>query len=125
MNYSPTLSSKIDLKESTWDIVHRGMRQVIEFGSAQKLFEDLEVDIAGKTGTPQESKSRANHATFISFGPYTNPQIAVTVNIPYGYSSSNAAAAAKDVYRLYFGYMTLDYIENNQALDATNITIGD
>ena len=101
------------------------MRAVIEEGSASKLFSDLEVNIAGKTGTAQESKTRANHAFFISFGPFENPQVAVTVNIPYGYSSSNAASIAKDVYRLNFGYTSLDSILNNNALDATNITIGD
>lgn len=39
------------------------------------------------------------------------PEISVTVNIPYGYTSSNAAAVAKNVYRLYYGYTSLDEIE--------------
>ena len=98
---------------------------MVEFGSPSKLFKDLEVNIAGKTGTAQESKSRANHAFFISFGPYENPQVAVTVNIPYGYTSTNAASISKDVYRLCFGYTSLDYILKTGAQRASNVNIID
>ena len=74
--------------------------------------------IEGKTGTTQESKSHANHAFFISYDPYDNPEIAVTVNIPNGYTSGNAASLAKNVYCLYFGYLDL---ENIMARDAGGI----
>lgn len=103
----------------------RASAAVVSDGSAKKIFRDLEVDIAGKTGTAQELKTRANHAFFISYGPYTNPDICVTVNIPYGYSSSNAATVAKNIYRFYYGYTDLDYIRNTGALDVSDVTIGD
>lgn len=125
-DYSSEVHSQIEVAESTWDAVQTGMRGVIADGSAKRIFQDLEVDIAGKTGTAQESQSRGNHAFFISYGPYTNPDISVTVNIPYGYSSSNAAAVAKNVYRLYYGYTSLDEILNTGALDdVSNVQIGD
>ncbi len=101
------------------------MRDVIQEGSASRLFRDLPIEVAGKTGTAQESKTRGNHAFFISYGPYTNPEICVTVNIPYGYSSSNAAEVAKNVYRLYYGYTSVEEIMDSKALDVSNITIGD
>ena len=66
------------------------------------IFKGLNVKVAGKTGTAQEDKKRPNHALFISFGPYEDPEITVTAVIPYGYTSSNAAAAAKDLYKYYF-----------------------
>lgn len=122
--YVPEISNHIDVAESTWDTVQKGMRNVIALGSVKSIFKDLEVDIAGKTGTAQEN-ARGNHAFFISYGPYANPEISVTVNIPYGYSSAEAAAVAKNVYRLYYGYTDLDYIMNTGALDATNIVVGD
>ena len=118
------LSSQVEVADSTWDAVQTGMRAVVSEGSAKDIFKDLEVEIAGKTGTAQEN-SRANHAWFISYGPYTNPEISVTVNIPYGYTSSNAAAVAKNVYRLYYGYTSLDEILNAGALRASNVVIGD
>lgn len=124
-SYAPKISSRIQIRDETWDTVQQGMREVVEYGSPSRLFKDLEVNIAGKTGTAQESKSRANHAFFISFGPYENPQVAVTVNIPYGYTSTNAASISKDVYRLCFGYTSLDYILNTGAQSASNVNIED
>ena len=121
----PQISSTVNIADSTWDAVHTGMREVVIGGSAKRLFSDLEVDIAGKTGTTQESRSRGNHAFFISFGPYTSPDISVVVNIPYGYSSSHAAAVAKDVYRLNYGYTNIDYVLNTGAQNATGVEIGD
>ncbi len=123
-DYTPEVSAQIDIDETTWDAVQQGMRAVVTTAS-KDLFKDLEVEIAGKTGTAQESKTRANHAFFISYGPYTNPDICVTVNIPYGYSSANAAAVAKNVYRFYYEYTDLDYIRNTGALDVSNVDIGD
>lgn len=124
-DYEPKVTGHIDIADSTWDAVQQGMRAVVSASSAKKIFNDLEVDIAGKTGTAQETKTRGNHAFFISYGPYTNPDICVTVNIPYGYSSSNAAMVAKNIYRFYYGYTDLDYIRNTGALDTADVTIGD
>ena len=118
---TPEISNHVDIDPATWDAVQTGMRQVV---SSSRLFRDLEVEIAGKTGTAQEN-TRANHAWFISYGPYSRPEISVTVNIPYGYTSSNAATAAKNIYRLYYGYTDLEYILNTGALEASQIVIGD
>ncbi len=122
--YAPRISNQIKVADSTWDTVQTGMRNVIALGSVRSIFRDLEVDIAGKTGTAQEN-ARGNHAFFISYGPCENPEISVTVNIPYGYSSAEAAAVAKNVYRFYYGYTDLEQIMNAGALDATNIVVGD
>ena len=126
-DFTPAVRSQIDIQDSTWNAVHIGMRRVISDGSASKIFNDLEVPIAGKTGTAEEVKNghTINHAFFVSFAPYDDPEIAVTVNIPYGYSSSNAATAAKSIYRFYYGYTDLDYILNNSALSVSNVEIGD
>ncbi len=120
----PEISNQVDIADSTWDAVQDGMRRVVTNSSANRILRDLEVEIAGKTGTAQEN-TRANHAFFISYGPFADPEISVTVNIPYGYASSNAVAVAKDVYRLYYGYTDLEHIINTGALDATNVIIGD
>ena len=126
-DFTPAVRSQIDIQDSTWNAVHTGMRRVISDGSASKIFNDLEVPIAGKTGTAEEVKNghTINHAFFVSFAPYDDPEIAVTVNIPYGYSSSNAATAAKSIYRFYYGYTDLDYILNNSELSVSNVEIGD
>lgn len=124
-DFTPEVSRKLDFDQSTWDNVQQGMRSVISDGSAKRIFMDLEVDIAGKTGTAEESKIRGNHAFFISYGPYATPDICVTVNIPYGYSSANAATIGKNVYRFYYGYTDLDKILNTGAQAVSNVQIGD
>ena len=124
-DYTPKISSHIDAASTTWDTVQQGMREVIANGTAKKLFSDLEVEIAGKTGTAQEARNKPNHAFFISYAPYDNPEICVTVNIPYGYSSSNAATIAKNVYKYYYGYMDLESIVKAGAQDAAQVNIRD
>ncbi len=49
----------------------------------------------------------------------------MTTNIPYGYSSANAASLAKNVYQFYYGYTEFDYILDHGALGVSNVTIGD
>lgn len=119
-DFTPSIREQLDFSDTTWDAVQQGMRQVITNTSSNKIFKNLDVSVAGKTGTAQESKKRGNHAFFISFAPYENPEIAVTVNIPNGYSSSNAVLVANHVYRYYYEYSTLDDIMNSGALDASN-----
>jgi penicillin-binding protein 2 len=88
---------------SYWNIVHSGMYGVV-YDEHKDIFTSLKsVKIAGKTGTAQEDKTRPNHALFISYGPYEDPEIAVTVVLPFAYTSSNAGNVAKDVYAYYFG----------------------
>jgi penicillin-binding protein 2 len=88
---------------SYWNIVHSGMYGVVYDGHKDVFSSLKSVKIAGKTGTAQEDKTRPNHALFISYGPYEDPEIAVTVVLPFAYTSSNACNVAKDVYAYYFG----------------------
>ena len=53
------------------------------------------------------------------------PEISVTVNIPFGYSSSNAALVAKNVYKLYFGYTDINSIINSKATPVIDVNVGD
>ena len=124
-DYTPAVSSHVEAADTTWDAVQTGMRRVITDSSAKRIFSDLPVEVAGKTGTAQETQNRSNHAFFVSFAPYSHPEIAVTVNIPYGRAGTNAATLGKKVYEYYYGYTTLEQIENSGALGVSNVTIGD
>ena len=66
------------------------------------MFAGLNKKVAGKTGTAQLNEYHANHAWFMSYAPYNNPEISVTCLIPNGYASSNAAQTVRDVYKYYF-----------------------
>lgn len=92
--------NRIDMDQAYWDAIHTGMRRVVE---GKAYYRDLDVNVAGKTGTAQEDKSRPNHALFISYAPYEDPEISVTVRVAYGYTSDYSAQIAKDVYAYYYG----------------------
>ena len=123
--YVPKIYKQLDFADSTWNAVHQGMRQVISNGSAKRIFNGLQVEVAGKTGTAQESKTRPDHALFVSFAPVSDPKIAVTVNIPNGYGSSNAVMVGKSVYEYYFGFKDLETIRSQGATKVPNVVIGD
>ena len=94
------IRNQIDMDPAYWNAIHSGMRQVVE---GKSYFSDLDVEVAGKTGTAQENRNRPNHALFISYAPYQSPEISVTVRVANGYSSDYAAQIAKDVYEYYYG----------------------
>lgn len=89
----------VEIDEDYWNAIHTGMRRVVE---DMPYFNDLGVSVAAKTGTAQQSERHPNHALFVSYAPYDNPEISVSVRIANGYSSSYAAKAAKDMYIYYY-----------------------
>ncbi len=80
-SFKPTVAEKIDISKENLELVHQGMRAVVETGSAKITFSDYEIDVAGKTGTAQSGGGRTPHSWFISFAPYDDPQIAIAVII--------------------------------------------
>jgi penicillin-binding protein 2 len=109
-----------DIKTSTWNAVHLGMRRVVE---SKSYFKELNITVAGKTGTAQESKSRANHALFLCFAPYEKPEIAIATRIAFGYSSDYAAQTTKDVLAFYYGVDDDEDIVTGTASDIETGTV--
>ena len=62
---------------------------------------DLKIEIAGKTGTAENAGS--DHANFICFAPYDNPQVAIGVMVEHGTKSYVAINVAKKLLNEYFG----------------------
>ena len=104
-SYKKRTEEKLDIKSSTFDLIKKGMIGVVngKDSSIKYLYEKQGMKVAGKTGTAQENKKRPNHALFISYAPYDNPQIAMAVSIPNGYSGSQASELTAKVLNLYFG----------------------
>ncbi|MCR5477913.1 MAG: penicillin-binding protein [Lachnospiraceae bacterium] len=96
----PSVRNTIDFPTEYWDAFHQGMRAVVE---NKKYFGDLAVNVAGKTGTAEQTKSRPNHALFICFAPYEQPEIAMATRVPFGYSSDYAAQISRDIIKYYYG----------------------
>ena len=113
----------IELDDDIWEAIHEGMRMVVE---KKAYFNVLAVDVAGKTGTAQETSSRADHALFVGFAPYQDPEIAIATRVLNGYTSDYAAQITKDIVMYYYGLAEEDEIITgtaDQPLTAT--TTGD
>lgn len=97
---SATVLHQVDeVSDSTWNSVHNGMLKMVStFTKSNSLFRTIDTDIAGKTGTAQESKLRPNHALFISYAPFDAPEVSVTCVIQNGYNSGNASELASFIY---------------------------
>lgn len=90
------------ISKDVMKVVREGMRQTVESGTAQTL-KDLPVAAAGKTGTAQFGTEDKTHAWFVSFAPYDNPTIAMTVLVEGGGEGhSSAVPVTKEVYQWYF-----------------------
>ncbi|MBO5282530.1 MAG: penicillin-binding protein, partial [Lachnospiraceae bacterium] len=108
----PVLRNSVEMPDEYWNALQLGMRRVVE---GKTYFNDLEIQVAGKTGTAQQVSSRPNHALFVGYAPYDDPEIAITVRIPYGYSSDYAAQTAKDMLSYYYGLEEEEDIVNGMA----------
>ncbi|MBR6019583.1 MAG: hypothetical protein IK055_05145 [Lachnospiraceae bacterium] len=118
---SAVVRNTIDtVADSSWQAVKLGMYRVVnaEKSSLRKYYQNLNIPIAGKTGTAQISLNHPNNALFISFAPYESPEVSLTVVIPNGYASSNAAYVAREFYGFYFEG------ENKEALLSGNFIAG-
>lgn len=96
----PDVRNVIELPEEYWKAIHQGMRQVVQ---NKTYFNDLAVNVAGKTGTAEQTSSRPSHALFVCYAPYETPEIAVATRIPFGYSSDYAAQTTRNIIRYYYG----------------------
>lgn len=118
--FTPEVDHTVDLDGKIWDTLWTGMNGVIRQGmggSAEGLFASLNTQVAVKSGTAQENKLRASHAHFISFAPYDDPEITVSVSMPNGYTSANAGIIVREFYRYYFNDgLDYDTILNGKAL---------
>lgn len=95
-NNKAKVINKVELSEENWATIHSGMKQVVStYGD---LLQRLSVPVAGKTGTAQESEVKPNHALFVSYAPYDDPQVSVTCVIKNGYYSGNAREVAGFIY---------------------------
>lgn len=123
--YAPKVRNTVDvLSDAEWDAIHSGMRMVVE---NTKEFEGFPISAAGKTGTAQENLKRANHALFVGYAPYENPEISIATRIAYGYTSHNAAEVARNVFSYYFKVEDEEEILTGQAaeIDASSNQISD
>lgn len=113
-----SVRNTINMDSSYWDAIQQGMRKVIE---SKSYYNDLGVKVAGKTGTAEENKNRGNHALFVCYAPYEQPEIAVATRIAYGYTSTYAARMTKEVLKYYFDLAEEDEVITGTASQITGV----
>lgn len=99
--FKPQVEEEIDISEEALQMIHDGMKKVVDEGSASSIFEGYPIQVGGKTGTAQLG-SGSNNAIFMAFAPFDDPQIAVAVVLEHGVRGTNAGQVARDVFDAYF-----------------------
>jgi penicillin-binding protein 2 len=99
-----------EMKQGAVDIVSKAMWGVVHEGTGKQAAVPG-FDVAGKTGTAQvvgkehygKSSQFEDHAWFVGFAPYRNPEIVVAVFIENGGHGGDAAApVARAVFEEYY-----------------------
>ena len=120
---SPILASEIegDNVEEYLAYIREGMGGVAEGdGTAERFFSDSQYAdvqrlIAAKTGTAEKTKiDLENNAWMVAFAPYDpddpdiEPEIAICVYIPHGYSGSYCSLTVRDIVDYHLEHRLLD-----------------
>lgn len=114
---TPKLINELENAEQYLSLIRTGMKGVTDdSGTAGKHFRGWKYldDIAAKTGTAQVTRiDLENNAWFVAFAPFENPEIALAVFIPNGYSGGESSEAAKLFVEWYLDQKSLrttDYV---------------
>lgn len=104
---SPILASELDCPEEYLQAIREGMKGVVDpegGGTATKYFSDFSYkdEIGAKTGTAEKTDiDLENNAWMVAFAPYDDPEIAMVVYIPNGYSGAHCSPTIRDVLEYY------------------------
>lgn len=110
---SPILASQIEHPEidAYLDRIRLGMYGVTEAeGTATRFFSgtDLGKQIGAKTGTAEKTKiDLENNAWMVAFAPFENPEIAIAVYIPHGYSGAYCSITIREIVEYYLDHRSL------------------
>ena len=82
-------------------------------GTAAKFYKgeyaDVGEQMGAKTGTAEKTTiDLENNAWMVAFAPFDDPQIAVCVYIPHGYSGAYCSITIREVLNYYLEHMGLD-----------------
>ena len=120
--YEPEIEDVVNISSNIWDVIHDGMRRVIQTHSQ---FDGLGVEVAGKTGTAELDLRHPNHGLFIGYAPASDPEYAVAIRIANGYSSGNACLIANDIFKYMYNLADKDSILTGIASTDTSDTSND
>jgi penicillin-binding protein 2 len=115
---------KTTVEPWVFDIVQEGMRRAVLEGTLESEFENVNIAVAGKTGTAEYcdkyalEKNRCiygnwpTHAWTVAYAPYENPEIAVVAFVYNG--GEGASVAGPIVRRIIQAYFELKTVEDQE-----------
>lgn len=119
-NNKPTGQKKV-VEPWVIEYAQRGMRRVVEDGTATKAMAMLEIPSAGKTGTAEYCDNVAQeknlcqpeawpaHSWYVGYAPYDDPEIAVVAFVYNGLEGASVAAPiVQRVLETYFDLKAID-----------------
>lgn len=111
----------IEISEEAIEAIRKGMKGVTSEsgGTAYSYFTDLDIEIAGKTGSAQTGVDGEAHAWFVGFAPYDDPEIAIVVFVENGGSGAYTSDVAKKIIEEYFGMNSEEVTEDKSAESST------
>ncbi|MEW6066052.1 peptidase [Desulforamulus profundi] len=100
--FKPQKIGEVGVKPEALKVAQEGMNMVTSIGTASGIFSGFPIQVAGKTGTG-EVFGRDNHALFVAYAPFKNPEVAVATVVDYGGKGGVAAGpVARDLFAAYF-----------------------
>ena len=135
--YDPEKQGVLPVRPQNIQLINQGLWGAVnEKGGTGYILKRQEQDVAGKTGTaqviglPQDEKARKakrvsaafrDHALFVCFAPYGNPEIVVAVILENaGHGGSAAAPVARKIIDTYFALKKIT-LTQQQAQSAAEI----
>jgi penicillin-binding protein 2 len=114
VTFQPETLNRLSVSPEHIAMIQESMRQVVIdpiLGTAEWRLGNIQVPVAGKTGTAQVSQAEAPPiAWFAGYAPYDDPQIAIVVMVENGGQGSGVAAPIfRRVVERYFGLPPLDW----------------
>ncbi len=102
-SFKPEVIGSMPFSKEVIDEMRLAMRETVLSGTA-KVFKELPVEMAAKTGTAEVQKGRTVNSLFTIFGPYSDPDLALTVLIEGATTQQGLAIrAAYNVLKWHYG----------------------
>ncbi|MBR0103137.1 MAG: penicillin-binding protein 2 [Selenomonadaceae bacterium] len=104
-DFTPELVGELQVEPWVIELVQAGLHDVTVNGTAARNFIGFPYDIAGKTGTAENSQG-TDHGWFVGYGPFDNPQISVAVIVEQGgFGASSAVPIGRQIMEAAFNLM--------------------
>jgi penicillin-binding protein 2 len=114
--FKPTVLGKLDVSPDIIRLIQNALSDVTKIGTAASFFgSDFPVNIAGKTGTAENSHGK-DHGWFVAYGPFDNPNIVVAVLVENGgYGAESAVPIGKRILEAAFNIPDPETIARQEA----------